>query len=581
MPLTIIAHGVEHATIDSEVPLLLDHPAIPSSKSRGEIAANISAALNGARRRAVEIKSPQVPNQRISLGHLPTTSGELLGRDSELDTIDRLWASGTNIATVVARGGEGKTALVRHWIHSRVRSGLLADARWVFAWSFDGQGQQATHALDFLGAALSFFDENPKSATEPPDKQATKLVAQLRSQRGLLILDGFEILQAPPGIGEPVGSVRDPSIVYLVKELVAANPGLCLVTTRVPIHELEGSDPSAATIDLSSLTAENGVALLRDLGVRGRDDDLTSVVEQVDGHALSITLSGSYIVEALGGEARSPIRVNLLSEDAGRGGHAWRVLSSYERWLEPAKEQPHLGEAVAQADLLQILRTISVFDRTVRGDRLFALFVKTRIRGLTDRLCGLPDEAFLRGLYKLRDLKLVTLRVNDPDDGLKAEPEVRASLQVDTHPLIREYFYQTCRTLRSRALRKMHRNIVAAVSAEVDAMKINQHWFNMAEFDLPHDPLASMVFMNQALNLKQRHRRYDELVYHSERAGMKSAARQFEKLRDSSKWNGWEHYSVKSRMGRRTLRNELVAFVAIAGVIVIAAVALVLWFLYR
>jgi hypothetical protein len=90
MPLTIIAHGVENATIDSEVPLLLDHPAIPSSKSPGEIAANISAALHGARRRAVEIKSPQVPNQRISLGHLPTTSGELLGRDNELDTIDRL-----------------------------------------------------------------------------------------------------------------------------------------------------------------------------------------------------------------------------------------------------------------------------------------------------------------------------------------------------------------------------------------------------------------------------------------------------------------------------------------------------------
>jgi hypothetical protein len=62
---------------------------------------------------------------------------------------------------------------------------------------------------------------------------------------------------------------------------------------------------------------------------------------------------------------------------------------------------------------------------------------------------------------------------------------------------------------------------------------------------------------------------------------MKSAARRFVKLRDSSEWNGWEHYSVASEMGRRNLRNQLVALLAIAGVIVITAVALVLWFLYR
>jgi hypothetical protein len=301
--------------------------------------------------------------------------------------------------------------------------------------------------------------------------------------------------------------VRDPSIVYLLKELVAAKPGLCLVTTRVPIREIEGSGPLAATIDLSSLTAEDGVALLRDLGVRGSDDDLTSVVEQVDGHALSITLSGSYIVEALGGEIRSPVRVNLLSEDAGRGGHAWRVLSSYERWLEPANEQPHVDRgAVAQADLLQILRTISVFDRTVSRDRLFALFAKTRISGHTDRLFGLPDEAFLRGLYKLRDLKLVTLRTSGRADGLEAEP-VQLSLLVDTHPLVRECFYRTSQTLRSRALRKMHRTIVTAVTAEIEAMKINQHYFDMAEFDRPHDTLVSTTFMNLALSLTQRHRR--------------------------------------------------------------------------
>lgn len=66
----------------------------------------------------------------------------------------------------------------------------------------------------------------------------------------------------------------------------------------------------------------------------------------------------------------------------------------------------------------------------------------------------------------------------------------------------------------------------------------------MAEFDLPHEPLVSLTFMNVALSLGRRHRRYDELVFHAERAGMTSAASQFKKLRDSSEWNGWEHYSM-------------------------------------
>jgi Cdc6-like AAA superfamily ATPase len=59
---------------------------------------------------------------KIDLRHLPTTSPVFVGRHDELALLDDAWAptttngSGANVVTIVAMGGTGKTALVKHWL---------------------------------------------------------------------------------------------------------------------------------------------------------------------------------------------------------------------------------------------------------------------------------------------------------------------------------------------------------------------------------------------------------------------------------------------------------------------------------
>jgi hypothetical protein len=52
----------------------------------------------------------------------------------------------------------------------------------------------------------------------------------------LLVLDGLEPLQNPPGPQE--GRVREPSIQALLRELAAFNTGLCVITTRTPVADI-------------------------------------------------------------------------------------------------------------------------------------------------------------------------------------------------------------------------------------------------------------------------------------------------------------------------------------------------------
>ena len=84
-------------------------------------------------------------------------------------------------------------------------------------------------ADEFLDAALTWFgDPDPRLGTAwEKGERLAKLVAHRRT---LLILDGLEPLQNPPGPQE--GRLREPSLQALLRELAAFNTGLCVITTR-------------------------------------------------------------------------------------------------------------------------------------------------------------------------------------------------------------------------------------------------------------------------------------------------------------------------------------------------------------
>ena len=116
--------------------------------------------------------------------------------------------------------------------------------RRVYAWSFYSQGtkedRQASEDV-FLAHALEWFGVRCEPTLSPWDK-GRLLAEAVARERTLLILDGIEPLQYPPG---PMGGrLRAPGVQSLLKHLARTarnteNRGLCLVTTREPLTDLE------------------------------------------------------------------------------------------------------------------------------------------------------------------------------------------------------------------------------------------------------------------------------------------------------------------------------------------------------
>ena len=82
------------------------------------------------------------------------------------------------------------------------------------------------------------------SPAGPWDKGA-RLAQLVAAQKALLVLDGLEPLQYPPG--PMAGKLKDPAIDALLKGLVARNPGLCVVTTRESVTDLAPYHRSTAS----------------------------------------------------------------------------------------------------------------------------------------------------------------------------------------------------------------------------------------------------------------------------------------------------------------------------------------------
>ena len=146
-------------------------------------------------------------------------------------------------------------------------------AELVFGWSFYQQGSsgETSSADEFLDAALTWFgDPDPRLGTAwEKGERLAKLVAH---QRTLLILDGLEPLQNPPGPQE--GRLREPSLQALLRELAAFNTGLCVITTRTPVADIPDHERTAALRrDLEQLSNEAGAKLLRALGVKGPEEE--------------------------------------------------------------------------------------------------------------------------------------------------------------------------------------------------------------------------------------------------------------------------------------------------------------------
>jgi serine/threonine protein kinase len=163
--------------------------------------------------------------KKISIARLPVTGSDVFGREEDIAFLDRAWANkDANVLTIVAWAGVGKSTLINHWLR-RMAAEKYRFAELVFGWSFYRQGTSGgtSSADEFVDAALTWFgDPDPRIGTAwEKGERLAKLVVHRRT---LLVLDGLEPLQNPPGPQE--GRLRDPSLQALLRELAAFNPGL-------------------------------------------------------------------------------------------------------------------------------------------------------------------------------------------------------------------------------------------------------------------------------------------------------------------------------------------------------------------
>ncbi len=225
--------------------------------------------------------------KKISVARLPVTGSEVFGREDDIAFLDDAWANQqVNVVTIVAWGGVGKSTLINYWLR-RIAAENYRSAQLVFGWSFYRQGTRAetSSADEFVDAALTWFgDPDPRLGTAwQKGERLAKLVAHRRT---LLVLDGLEPLQNPPGPQE--GRLREPSLQALLRELAAFNTGLCVITTRLPVADIVAYDgTSVLRRELEQLSSDAGAKLLRALGVKGQEAELRSASPgQLDTHPL-------------------------------------------------------------------------------------------------------------------------------------------------------------------------------------------------------------------------------------------------------------------------------------------------------
>jgi NACHT domain len=183
--------------------------------------------------------------EKISVARLPITGRDVFGREEDIAFLDRAWANkDINVLTIVAWAGVGKSTLVNHWLR-RMATKHYRSAALVFGWSFYRQGSSGdtSSADEFLDAALNWFgDPDPRLGTAwEKGERLAKLVAHRRT---LLVLDGLEPLQNPPGPQE--GRLREPSLQALLRELAAFNTGLSVITTRTPVADIADHERTSA-----------------------------------------------------------------------------------------------------------------------------------------------------------------------------------------------------------------------------------------------------------------------------------------------------------------------------------------------
>jgi tetratricopeptide (TPR) repeat protein len=397
------------------------------------------------------LKTPQQADPSLGtavnlLESCPEPQDRWVGRKTEMDKLRRAWRGRRRrIQAIVGFGGEGKTALARRFTDSLLRASDAANRPLVLWWSFyfnKAADSFFSAALTHLGIPLT-EQGHPLSAEE----RARKLVDLLRTgltgptglagRRLLLVLDGLETMQDDT-IGRE-GRVTDTGLRELFRATLDDSApdtparGMILVTTREALTDLRRQDdPRFGHLPLEQLSVEDGAALLiRQYGLKIEQDDAERFVQEVGGHALTLTLTGG-LHAAIGATTNlAELRQFIAGEEAQITDHDLTTRREKFHRL-PGYVLRHCADALSEQEC-QFLRLLSCCVRPATRQDIEQVFLHrlktSRFRFAFNRKLARRDYISLRNTVILRLLRLPLIHGNE-DTGY------------DMHPLVRRHFYE-------------------------------------------------------------------------------------------------------------------------------------------
>ncbi|MBL8800115.1 MAG: ATP-binding protein [Planctomycetia bacterium] len=364
------------------------------------------------------------PPRSVRIHHCTSEPYRFFGRAAELALLDRALAGEPpSVVALVGPGGQGKTAIMQHWLERLLARPDRPDG--LFLWSFY-RGKDADLCLREMLAYAEGLDQPPEVAAS---FAVDRLLAVLRRERWAVVLDGTEVAQYDSGPWQ--GRFVHPELGRLLEELAAEPlPGVVVLTTRFELPTL-ATRRHARLIALSSLDPESARGLLGSLGVQGDDADLDEVAAAGGHHAKAVELLGTFLVRYHGGDARRHVALPAIPDIAGASEEELRVarvLAAYQQALP--------------ADMQDVIALATAFRDPPTEARLLEYLISGPVRSLLHTTWGRQYPPFAgRPVGERQALVDETVRLRLLERVGRAGPGDASAVPVlDAHPLVRRAF---------------------------------------------------------------------------------------------------------------------------------------------
>ena len=229
----------------------------------------------------------------------PTTEYGFLGRDLDIQSIERLLLAHRNNNGLLVQGmaGAGKSTLLTHLAWWWQRTGLVER---VFRFSYEDRSWTHNQIIREIRSALLTQAEQALADTLPDAAQSEQIAQQLRAARHLLILDNTESITGSPAVVSHALNLDEQQGIKRLLAQLSGGRTLVLIGSReselwltsdgsgVAVYPLTGLDQQAASVLVERILNRHDVThYLEDPPEREALEDLIALL---GGYPLSLTV---------------------------------------------------------------------------------------------------------------------------------------------------------------------------------------------------------------------------------------------------------------------------------------------------